>query len=165
MHIPPYHHKRSWQVFLIGFFFGSLTAYLIFMFMYGKLYGDTLTNLTELEEEVQDLTRQNEILLEDKEQLQLEQKLTIQSIDVFFTNQKQFRFDRLTRYQLTSQIKEELSHIIGKDVKSIAENNEFIINIIEKTNFTIDDLSYQFTVKKLIMTEDIELHLEASFAT
>lgn len=165
MHIPPYHRKRSWQVFAIGLFAGIVIAYFVFIFMYGKLYGNALTDLTELEAELKDLERQNEILLHDKEQLQLEQEFTIQEIDVHFTNQKQFKFDRLTIHQLNALIKDELVDIIGKDVTSIAENSELITNLIEKSTFEIDDLSYTFTIKKLVISEKTELHLHVTFAS
>jgi len=165
MHIPPYHRKRSWQIFAIGLFAGSIIAYIVFVFMYGKLYGDALTNYLELEAEMKDLQRQNETLLHDKEQLQLETQFTIQSIDIHIVNSKQFRFDRLTIHQLTSLIKDELEDIIGKDVKSVAENTDLIANLIEKSSFTIDDLSYSFTIKKIVITETIELDLHVNFST
>lgn len=165
MHIPPYHRKRNWQIFAIGLLAGAIIAYIIFIFMYGKLYGDAITNLTELETEVKDLQRQNETLLDDKEKLQLEQKFTVQTIEVLFTNSKQFRFDRLTTHQLNSLMKDDLQDIVGKDVKSVAENSELIINLIEKNTYTIDDISYVFTIKKLIISESVILHLQIRFAT
>src|SRR5699024_9661142 len=160
MHIPPYHRKRNWQIFAIGLLTGTIIAYLIFIFMYGKLYGDAITNLTELEAEVKDLQRQNETLLDDKEKLQLEQQFTVQTIEINFTNSKQFRFDRLTAHQLNSLIKDELQDIIGKDVKSVAENSELMTNLIEKNTYTIDDISYVFTIKKIIISENVVLHLQ-----
>lgn len=165
MHIPPYHRKRNWQIFALGLLAGVIVAYFIFIFMYGKLYGNTIINLTELEAEVKDLQRQNETLLDDKEKLQLEQILTVKTIDIHFINSKQFRFDRLTTHQLNSLIKDELQHIIGKDVKSIAENSDLMTNLIEKSTFTIDDISYVFTIKKLVISETVVLHLQIRFAT
>lgn len=165
MHIPPYHRKRSWQVFAIGLFVGIIIAYIIFIFMYGKLYGSALTELTELQAEVIDLERKNEILLHDKELLQREQQLTIQEIDIYFINDKQFRFDRLTIHQLKSLIKKELQDMIGKEVKSIANHHTLMTNLIEKREFSIDDLSYSFTVEKLIITERVEIYLHISFAS
>lgn len=164
MHIPPYHRKRSWQIFAIGLFLGAIIAYFIFILMYGKLYGNLLTDVTKLEAEIKDLERQNDILLEDKEQLQQEQIFTIQEIEVHFTNQKDFRFDRLTIHQLNALIKEELQDIIGKDVDSIANNTELITNLIEKSIFEIDDLTYTFSIKKIVITETVSLDLHVTFA-
>lgn len=165
MHIPPYHLKRNWQIFALGLLAGSILAYVIFIYMFGKLYGETITSLTELETEIQGLQRQNETLLQDKEKLQQEQQITVQTIEISFTNSKQFRFDRLTTHQLNSLIKDELQDIIGKDVKSVAENSELMINLIEKSTYTIDDISYVFTIKKLIISDNVSLHLHIRFAT
>src|SRR5699024_9464248 len=113
MHVPPYYRKRSRQVFIVGVVVGTIIAYLIFVLMYGKLYGDLLIERTELETELKDLQRQNETLLLDKEQLQREQRLTVQTIDIHFVNGKQLRFDRLTIHQLSSLRSEERR--VGKE--------------------------------------------------
>jgi|SRR5699024_3909628 len=165
MHVPPYYRKRSWQLFLVGVVGGTIIAYLIFILMYGKLYGDLLIERTELETELKDLQRQNETLLLDKEQLQREQGLTVQTIDIHFVNGKQFRFDRLTIHQLSSLIKDELEDIIGRDVTTVAESSTLMINLIEKNTFEIDDISYSFTIEKLVIAENMEINLHVKFAT
>lgn len=165
MHVPPYYRKRSWQVFIVGVVVGTIIAYLIFVLMYGKLYGDLLIERTELETELKDLQRQNETLLLDKEQLQREQRLTVQTIDIHFVNGKQFRFDRLTIHQLSSLIKDELEDIIGKDVTTVAESSTLMINLIEKNTFEIDDISYTFTIEKMVIAENMEINLQVKFAT
>src|SRR5690625_1447069 len=165
MHIPPYYKKRTWQIFLIGVFAGSIVAYIIFTFMYGKMYANILTDYIELQDQYGELERQNETLLRDKEQLQIEKEFTIQSIHIHYVNGKQFRFDRLTTHQLNSLIKEELKDVIGKDVKSIADNSELIRSIIEKYDFTIKEINYSFEIKKMVISEQLQLDLHVKFAT
>lgn len=165
MHVPPYHKKRSWQIFAVGVFAGSIVAYLVLIFMYGEMYANLLTEMTELKAEKQQLERQNEALLRDKEQLQEETEWIVQSIDINFTNSRDFRFDRLTAHQLAEQIKDELKEIIGKDVQSVAENSELIESLIEKSVFTIDELSYSFEIKKMVFSEQITIELHIKFAT
>lgn len=165
MHVPPYHKKRSWQIFAVGVFAGSIVAYLVLIFMYGEMYANLLTEMTELKAEKQQLERQNEALLRDKEQLQEETEWIVQSIDINFTNSRDFRFDRLTAHQLAGQIKDELKEIIGKDVQSVAENSELIESLIEKSVFTIDELSYSFEIKKMVFSEQITIELHIKFAT
>ncbi len=164
MHIPPYIKKRSWQLFLLGIFTGSIIAYLILIFMYGKMYANLLTETIELRAENQQLVRQNEALLRDKEKLEQENEWFIQSIDVRFTNSNEFRFDKLTTHQLSSQIKDELQDTIGKDVKTVAENSDLIESLIEKSTFEVDDLAYAFVVKKMVFSEQMVLELEIKFA-
>lgn len=164
MHVPPFYRRRSWQLFGLGLIAGGLVGYGIFLFMYGKMYSDLLTENVELEAEVKSLQQQNEILLHDKEQLQQEQPLTVQTIELHYINEKEFRFDRLTTHQLNELIKEELKEIVGKSVESIAENHELLIQLIEKKTFSLDDVDYHFIVRKLILTETLIVHLEVKFA-
>lgn len=165
MHIPPYHKKRSWQVFALGVLTGSIIAYLILIFMYGEMYANLLTEMTELRAEKQQLEHQNEALLRDKEQLQQESEWIVQSIEIEFTNSKEFRFDRLTTHELSSQILDELKDIIGKDVKTVSENSALIESLIEKSVYTIDELSYSFEIKKIVFSEIVLLELQIKFAT
>lgn len=133
--------------------------------MYGEMYANLLTEMSEIKAEKQQLERQNEALLRDKEQLQIENEWIIQSINVNFINSRDFRFDRLTAHQLAEQIKEELKDIIGKDVRTVAENSELIESLIEKGVFTIDELSYSFAIKKIVFSEQVTLELQIKFAT
>lgn len=137
MQVPPFYRKRSWQVFTLGTILGGLIAYGIFLFMYGKLYSEILTENVQLHAQLSDLQQQNEILLHD--QAQREEPLTIQAIDIYYINEKDFRFDRLTTHQLNELIKGELKQIIGKSVDSTAENYELIIKLIEKKTFSLED--------------------------
>lgn len=164
MHIPPYHKRRSWQIFILGLLMGSLIAYFVLVFMYGKMYEAILTENIALQAEVRELTQQNEALVNDKEKLQAKSTLTVQTITIHFINEKQFRFDQLIVHQLNDLIKQELRDIIGKDVRTVSESSQLLISLIENKKYTVDDLSYHFIVRKLTIAEEMTLDLEVKFA-
>ncbi|MBO1003390.1 sporulation membrane protein YtrI [Pseudogracilibacillus auburnensis] len=164
MHVPPYHKKRSWQILIIGILIGSVIAYLVLAYMYGKMYENVLSDRIQLQSKITELERQNEALLHDKEELEEQKTISIHSIDIEFMNKEDMRFDRLITHQLEDLIKQEINDIIGKDVKSVAENDDLLVTVIENKTFTIDDLSYQFEVKKLYISEQVKLSLHVKLA-
>lgn len=132
--------------------------------MYGKMYEQVLTDNIALNASVRELTMQNEALMLDKEKLQQRATLTVQTIEIDYVNGKQFRFDQLIIHQLNDIIKQQLQDIIGKEVKTVSESSELLISLIENKKYTVDDLSYNFIVKKLTIGEEVHLSLEVKFA-
>lgn len=161
MHVSPYHKKRTIQIFLLGMLAGAVIAYIVLIFMYGKMYENLMTENIKLSSEIQDLERRNEALLQDKESLE-ERNFIIQSIEIEFSNAEELRMDRLMIHQLENLIKNEIDQIIGKEIDSVADNDELLITVIENKTFTIDDLSYEFEVVKMSITERLRITLEAS---
>lgn len=161
MHVSPYHKKRTIQIFLLGMLAGAVIAYIVLIFMYGKMYENLMTENIKLNSEIQDLERRNEALLQDKESLE-ERNFIIQSIEIEFSNAEELRMDRLIIHQLENLIKNEIDQIIGKEIDSVADNDELLITVIENKTFTIDDLSYEFEVVKMSITERLRITLEAS---
>lgn len=164
MHIPPFYKKRTYQTFFIGIFIGAVIAYLTLLFMYGKMYEKLLVERMQLKTEIEEITQQNEALLEDKEQLEEQSSAIVTSIQVQFINEKTLKFDRLMTLQLENMIKSELSNIIGKSIQSVSESDDLLITVIENKTFTIEDQSYEFEVKKLSIAEQIKLSLEGKIA-
>lgn len=161
MHVSPYHKKRTVQLFLLGMLAGAVIAYIVLIFMYGKMYESLMAENIKLSSEIQDLKRRNEALLQDKESLE-ERNFIIQSIEIEFSNAEELRMDRLMIHQLENLIKNEIDQIIGKEIDSVADNDELLITVIENKTFTIDDLSYEFEVVKMSITEKLRITLEAS---
>lgn len=161
MHVSPYHKKRTIQIFLLGMLAGAVIAYIVLIFMYGKMYESLMAENIKLSSEIQDLKRRNEALLQDKESLE-ERNFIIQSIEIEFSNAEELRMDRLMIHQLENLIKNEIDQIIGKEIDSVADNDELLITVIENKTFTIDDLSYEFEVVKMSITEKLRITLEAS---
>jgi len=166
MHFPRYHQKKSWQRFIFGVIIGAIIAYVIFLFMYGKMYERLLEKNYNLKSHISELESQNEALLEDKKDLDEKTKepVTVERIEISITNDKQLRLDRLIIHQLEDMIRKEIDHIIGEDIEIIADSDELLIATIENKSFAIDDMTYQFTVKRLTIAPTLKLSLKAKIS-
>jgi|SRR5690625_5072901 len=164
MHIPPYHKKRSWQILLVGILIGSIVAYIVFAFMYGKMYENLLTKNVQMKSKLTELERQNEALLQDKEDLEEKKHHTIQTLQIDFSNSEELQLDRLIIHELEDLIKQEIGYIIGKDIQSLSDHDDLLITVIENKVVTIDDFSYQFEVQKLFISEKLKVLLKIKLA-
>lgn len=163
MHIPPYHKKLSWQRFLIGVCAGGVIAYIIFMYMHGIMYEKLLAENLQLRSEVHELQSKNESLLQDKKDMDeaVKKPLTIETIEISIYNHEQMDLDRLATHQLKELIKEEVNHIIGKEVETISESDQLLITTIENKPFTIDDFTYYFDIYTLTIAETVKINVKA----
>ncbi|MGP4064834.1 sporulation membrane protein YtrI [Oceanobacillus sp. M65] len=159
MHIPPYHKKKTWQRFFAGALVGGIIAYIIFIFMYGTMYENQLKENLELTSQVNDLKNQNEALLKDTENLKT--PVTVSVIDITIENAEEISLDSLVVPKLEELVKDEISHITGQSVSIVDEIDQLLISAIENKEYTIDDLRYQFTVRKLTISETVKVFLEA----
>ncbi|WP_339228377.1 sporulation membrane protein YtrI [Oceanobacillus sp. FSL K6-2867] len=159
MHIPPYHKKPSWQLFFTGAFVGGIIAYFILIYMYGTMYEELLGENLELTSQVNDLTEQNQALLKDKEDLseKSDEPLTVKSITVTIVEGERLKLDRLIEHQLEEMVKEQISHIIGQEIEIINKSDRLLQSTIENKEFTVDDFTYYFEVKKLTITSDLKI--------
>ncbi|ALX48353.1 sporulation membrane protein YtrI [Lentibacillus amyloliquefaciens] len=165
MHIPPYHKKSSVQRFLVGAFIGSVVAYFIFVYMHGSMYGQLLEENRNLKSEVRELEQQNDALLEDNENLdeQAKEPIKVETIEITIINEEDLP-DKLIIHDLKELMKDEINHIIGKDLSIIAESDGLLEATIQNKVFTIDDFEFQFTVEKLYLTPTVKISVEATIA-
>src|SRR5690625_1401761 len=167
MHIPPYYKKKSWQRFLVGAFIGAVIAYFITIFMYGSMYERLVERNLDLQSQITELEKQNEVLLQDKKDLNEKSKaeITVDGIEIKIKNEKQLRLDRLITHQLEEMIKQEIDHIIGQDISVVAESDQLILSTIENKAFTVDEFTYYFEVSKLTISETVKITAEAKVST
>lgn len=160
MHFPPFYKAKSYQIFILGALSGALIAYLILLYMHGKMYEEVLIEQVELKMEIKEIKKQNEILIDDKEEMEAQSTATVKGIQIDFQNAEELKFDRLSTLQLENMIKSELANVIGKTIQSVSESDDLLMTVIENKTFTIDDYSYQFEVKKISISEQIKISLE-----
>src|SRR5699024_11139370 len=118
IHFPSFHKHPAWQRFLAGIFIGAILAYPILIYMYGSMYEDLLIENSELKAELTELSKQNEALLEDQEEL--EAPLTVETLDITITNSDELKMDRLITHELEQLIREEIDYLIGKEITQLA---------------------------------------------
>ena len=158
MHIPPYHKQRSWQRFFVGMLFGGVIAYAILIYMYGVMYEELLEENLQLTEAMNDLEKQNDVLLQD--QTDSNAPLTINEIEITIENPEAVKLDSLLVSQLKSLIKQEIGHLIGVEVNIISVSDQLLISAVENKSFKVDDTTYHFTISKLTMAPTLKLTVE-----
>lgn len=166
MHIPPYYKKPSWQRFFAGAFIGACIAYFIFVYMHGFMYEELMGENKDLQSKVAELKKQNEALLQDKEDLNKKSKepLTVTSIEVSIVNEDELRLDKLIIHDLEELMKEEIDHIIGQKVSIIDESAQLLISSLENKEYKVDDFNYGFTIKKLTISKTLKITAEVELA-
>ncbi|HLR08394.1 MAG TPA: sporulation membrane protein YtrI [Bacillota bacterium] len=164
MHIPPYHKKTSWQWLMTGAFLGGVIGYIIVIFMHGTMYEQLLEEKVELQSQVDDLKNQNKSLLEEQKDLGEKSKepATIDSIEITIDNEDELRLDPLMRHELKTQIKDEINHIVGKDLNIIAKSDRLLISTIENKTFSIDEFTYDLEVVTLIIGSTVKITVKGN---
>lgn len=162
MYIPHHFKTKKGQFFIIGLVVGAVIAYLLFTFMYGKMYEQLVEVNRALTTEVTELTEQNKALLKDKEDIseQSEEPITVQSVHLSFQNPSELKLDRLMVHQFDEILLKEISHIIGQNIVTLSENDQLLISTIENKSITLDDLTYSFEVSRLIIAQKVKITLD-----
>jgi hypothetical protein len=166
MRIPPYYEKGSWQRFFAGGVFGGILSWIIFAYMFGVYQDIQITHISKQADEIKELKANIEIWQEDYKKLNDENKkgLTLQEIKVKLMNADKYKFDALRKYQLESEARKDISHLIAKEISTIYEDQELIIRAIENRTFTIDDKDYQLEVRGLyLLYTNLEIQVSMKF--
>ncbi|MCF3943349.1 sporulation membrane protein YtrI [Oceanobacillus alkalisoli] len=162
MHFPPYYKRPEWQRFIIGILVGGLVSYFVLIYMYGVMYEELLAENYELREEIIDLRQQNKALLESQENQDTAR--TIEAIEITISNPNVLKNDSLLVSQLKTLIKEEVSHLIGNDILNVSSSVELLISAIENKAFTIDSVTYHFSITRLIIDSKLIIAVEGKVA-
>ncbi|MEN2765575.1 sporulation membrane protein YtrI [Ornithinibacillus xuwenensis] len=162
MHVPPYHKKPGWQRFLVGIFFGALLAYWVVMFMYGTMYERLLEENSSISKELDDAQSRIEVLEKDNEKSN--QPTTVEEVHLEILNAEELKLDTLLQHQLEKLVKEEVEAIIGKDIQAIAENDDLLVASIENKPFKVDDFTYNFEIRRLIIAPTVKIVTNADIS-
>lgn len=159
MHVPRYHKKPGWQRFLVGMLFGALISYWVVIFMYGTMYQEKVIENSKLQEELNDAENRIQALEKDNEDLneKSKQKIVIEEIELEILNAKELKIDMLLQNELESLVKEEIKDIIGKDLLMVAESDTLLLSSIENKSYRVDDFSYDFEIKRLIIAPTVRI--------
>lgn len=145
---------------------GAIIAYALFVFMNGQLYEQLLTESYELQAELSELEKQNELLQQDKQDLdeRANQAITIEKITIQIENEEELRLDRLVSHQMNEMLKAELEHLLGEEVTAVEKSGQLLVSTLEKNPLTIDEVTYNFTVKRLVISTHLKFTLKAKIA-
>jgi hypothetical protein len=166
MRIPPYYEKGSWQRFLAGGVFGGLLSWVIFAYMFGVYQDTQITYISKQAEKIIKLEKDIEIWQEDYKKLNQENQkgLTIQEINVKLINSEKYKFDSFRTYELETKARQEISHLIAKEISTIYQSEELIRKAIENKVFTIDEKDYRLEVRGIfLLYTDLRIQVSMEF--
>ncbi|KJE28954.1 sporulation membrane protein YtrI [Geobacillus thermoleovorans] len=151
MRIPPYYQYPSWQRFFAGAAIGALISWFVFLYMFGVLQEKQVRHVNELNEQIADL--QNEIRIWQEDYIhynkEMKKKLTVQDVSVHLANAEQYKLDSYTTFRIEDSVKEDLSHLITKDIETVYNSRELIERAIENKTYTIHEKTYRLELHTL----------------
>ncbi|SES07488.1 hypothetical protein SAMN04487944_11736 [Gracilibacillus ureilyticus] len=166
MHIPPLYKRPGWQRFLAGSVIGAFIAYFIFVFMYGEMQEKWIEENLALRGELLELKETHNALVENHRLLdeQAKEGIEIKEITIQFTNLETFKIehDRIMIQQLNEAVKQEANQMIGLNLDQISNSTDLLIRAIENKTIIIDDFKFRAKVRKMIVTETLQLSIELS---
>ncbi|MEH7224155.1 sporulation membrane protein YtrI [Bacillus sp. JJ1566] len=161
MRVPPYHQKPGWQRFLAGIVIGALISWIVFLFQFGVLQDKQIQKITEQKDEIKELKKSKDILIEDVKKLNEvnKNKLKIQDFNVDFTNKKKFDLSSLNLHHMKTAVIEDLNSLIGQDIQTVSKNKELLFRTIENQVFELDDKTYRLKIHTVFFDTTLEITL------
>ncbi|WP_088068591.1 sporulation membrane protein YtrI [Gottfriedia luciferensis] len=162
MKAPPERLSQGWAKFFVGIFFGFVISWLVFIYMYGVTEEEQVKQISELQMINKDLIRDKNILIESTERLNKENKrnLTVQEIRVTILNSKQYNLNVFTTHQLISDVKNDLSHLLTQDIKSVSQNRELLRRAVENKVYIKDDRRFKLEIDTIYFDTVLEITLK-----
>ncbi|WP_100405100.1 sporulation membrane protein YtrI [Bacillus solitudinis] len=162
MRVPPYYKRPSWQRFFAGIILGIIIGWFFFLFHYGQIYGNLVIKMSEQEDTIKKQNVRIEELLSEQD-LQNEEnkkKLTIQSIEIHFMNDRKLRLNKLTIYELKQQALNELTFLERMDIESVSKTKDLMIRTLENKVFVIGESRYQLDIREVYLFTTLQLHVK-----
>ncbi|WP_096202700.1 sporulation membrane protein YtrI [Bacillus sp. FJAT-45350] len=165
MRIPEYYKRPGWQRFFAGVIIGMLIGWGFFIYNFGTIHERLVIEIKKQQLTIDDQKKTIKILRSDQEKLNEEnqKKLTIQDIEIQFTNEEKLKLNELTLYELKQNALSELEFLKGKDIETVSRTKDLMIRTIENKMFTIGESRFQLKTVYVSLYTTIELHMKIEF--
>lgn len=162
MKAPPERLSYGWAKFFAGIFFGAVISWMVFIYQYGITQEEQVKTINTLRDERNDLIRDKNILMENTAQLNEEnkRKLTVQEIKITIINEKQYNLNKFTMFQLREDVKNDLSHLLTQDIRSVSRNRELLRRAIENKVYKKDDRRFRLEIDTIYFDTTLEITLK-----
>lgn len=162
MKAPPERLSHAWAKFFVGIFFGFIISWLVFIYFYGVTEEEQVKQISELKMLNKDYLRDKNIFVENMERLNKEnkRKLTVQDIKVSIINYNQYNLNKFTQHQLVEDVKNDLSHLLTQDIKSVSQNRELLRRAIENKVYIKDDRRFKLEIDTIYFDTVLEITLK-----
>ncbi|MGY4689231.1 sporulation membrane protein YtrI [Salibacterium sp. K-3] len=162
MRIPPYYRRPGWQRFFAGIVIGGLGGWAFFLFQFGAVHEELVIKLNKQRLQIEEQEEQIEVLRSEERRRneENEQKLTIQDIELSFTNEESAGLNELALYEIKQQAESEVKFLNGKNIESVVEGKELIKKAVENKQYETGDKKYRLTIREMYIYSTLELHLK-----
>ncbi|GAA0456235.1 sporulation membrane protein YtrI [Alkalibacillus silvisoli] len=162
MHIPPFYKKTKWQAFFIGILTGVVIGYMFFLYVYGQHTERWIEDNLAIRNELNQVQQENELLKQDKDDLNRanERRLTIQDIELEWSNSDEIDLDRFTLHELNENVLQELQTIMGRNIESVSEQRELLMRTIENKVYDIRDIQYELEVRHITISPTLIITID-----
>lgn len=162
MRIPPYYRKPSWQRFFSGMTVGAMLSWVLFLYFNGEMIEKNAKVIREQKVKIEDLENDIKIWQDDYAELNKknEEKLTVQEVKVKITNDKKYKLDALSIYEIEEQTKSDLNILLAKDLDSVFKSRELVNKLIENKSFRVGDKRYKLKIKSMVIYTSVSIQVE-----
>ncbi|MDT8859408.1 hypothetical protein N0O92_04115 [Alkalihalobacillus sp. MEB130] len=162
MRVPPYYERPSVKRFLAGMILGIIIGWFFFVYQYGQVYEGLVFRISEQEAIINGLEDDIELLRSEQSRLneENEKKLTIQEIDILFSNDRRLRLNQLTLLDLKQQVLHELQDIKGRDIETVSRMSDLMISNLENKVFRTGDKRYQLSVEQVHLHTTLRIYVK-----
>jgi|LFRM01.2.fsa_nt_gb hypothetical protein len=139
-------------------------------FIFGLLAGAAIINLvcgTHLDNAELEIERLNALLAEQTEQIAAlertiaqQEEFTVTEIEVHVLFKDEKENDELSSLEIEKRVKELLKNIRGREVSTL--DPILIVNIVDGRPIQVSNTEYILTVKSLLISEKLVMHVEAA---
>ncbi|RSK28143.1 sporulation protein [Bacillus sp. HMF5848] len=165
MRIPPYYKNPNWQRFFAGMVIGAIISWCMFIYIYGELREKQFQEIVTLKTEMKNLQDKLEIWQEDYNQLNEENKkqLTVQDIKIRVANASQLKLDGYTVFLIQESAKNEIKHLLAKDIETVFKNKTLLKRAIENKPYLVEEKQYRVTITELFVFTTLYIELKVEF--
>jgi hypothetical protein len=162
MRIPPYYRNQTWQRFFAGMALGAVISWFVFLHLFGVLQEKQVRKIAELKDKIVDL--ENDIRIWQQDYIELnkinKKKLTVQEIHIHLVNAEQYKLDSYTTFRIEENVKEDVSHLIAKDIETVYKSKELLKKTIENKTYKINEQTYKLEVYELFLFTTLSIDLK-----
>ncbi|MGL4820939.1 MAG: sporulation membrane protein YtrI [Bacilli bacterium] len=154
--------EKSIRLIAVGFTFGAIFAWLVFLYMYGEIQNIQSRKLHERETDMAQLNERIKLLQADHDRLNEanRRQLSIQEIDVTLVVNRPLSLSSTTQIAFRTSIEKTLSHLITQPISTVSSQSTLLIQSIENQTYRVDDRFYKLVVRQLVFDQTLSIVVE-----
>ncbi|MFA9558730.1 sporulation membrane protein YtrI [Evansella sp. AB-rgal1] len=164
MRIPPHYRDKSWQRLFAGFILGMIFGWMFFLYHYGLVHDKLIMQMNELNTTITKQENKIESLQQarDEQSEELQKNLTVQDIEIGFTNEDEINLSELALHNLRNALENELDIIRNRNIQTVAESIDLLYSAVENKVYGLNDKRYRFKIEMLYLytTTEVKVKIE-----